>query len=155
MRYYYLVYLYAVPTPVVSITVRPGPLFAGEVESLTCTATLDLTIVDYGNILYSFTWRDREGNTVVSGSRTIITQTSSSSSLTLSPLNTMDTNFTCTVRAMESINRLVSSTEGNDFVTIINVHSEFVGILIRAGAQKVYLCKKGHNCGLLQLPTSS
>ena len=130
MRYYYLVYLYAVPTPVVSITVLPGPLFAGEVESLTCTATLDLSIVDSGNILYSFTWRDREGNTVVSGSRTIITQTFSSSSLTLSPLNTMDTNFTCTVRAMESMNRLVSSAEGNDFITIINVHSEFVGILM-------------------------
>ena len=97
-----------------SITVPPGPLFAGEVEALTCTATLDLTIVDFGDILYSFTWRDREGNTVVSGSRTNITQTSpsSSSSLTLSPLNTMDTNFTCTVIAMESMNRLVSSAVG-------------------------------------------
>ena len=95
-----------------SITVPPGPLFAWEVETLTCTATLDLSIVDSGNILYSFTWRDREGNTVVSGSRTIITQTSSSSSLTLSPLNIMDTNFTCTVIAMESMNRFVSSAEG-------------------------------------------
>ena len=119
---------HTVPTPVVSITVPPGPLFAGEVETLTCTATLDLSIVDFGDILYSFTWRDREGNTVVSGSRTIITQTSSSS-LTLSSLNTMDTNFTCTVRAMESMNRLVSSAEGNDSITI-NVHSEFVGILM-------------------------
>ena len=111
-----------------SITVPPGPLFAGEVETLTCTATLDLSIVDSGNILYSFTWRDREGNTIVSGSRTIITQTSSSS-LTLSPLNTMDTNFTCTVRAMEDMNILVSSAEGDDSITI-NVHSEFVGILM-------------------------
>ena len=48
----------------------------------------------------------------MSGSRTIITQTSSSSSLTLSPLNIMDTNFTCTVIAMESMNRFVSSAEG-------------------------------------------
>ena len=124
-----LSYSHTVPTPVVSITVPPGPLFAGEMETLTCTATLDLTIVDSGNILYSFTWRDREENTVVSGSRTIITQTSSSSSLTLSPLNTMDTNFTCTVRAMEDMNRLVSSAEGSDSITI-NVHSEFVGILM-------------------------
>ena len=112
-----------------SITVPPGPLFAGEVETLNCTATLNLTIEDSGDILYSFTWRDREGNTVVSGSRTIITQTSSSSSLTLSSLNTMDTNFTCTVRAIESMNRLVSSAEGDDSITI-NVHSEFVGILM-------------------------
>ena len=114
-----------------SITVPPGSLFAGEVEALTCTATLDLTIVDFGDILYSFTWRDREGNTVVSGSHTNITQTSSSSSssLTLSPLNTTYTNFTCTVIAMESMNRLVSSAEGNDSITI-NVHSEFVGILM-------------------------
>ena len=111
-----------------SITVPPGPLFAGEVEALTCTATLNLTLVDSGDIFYSFTWRDREGNTVVSGSRTIITQTSSSS-LTLSPLNTTDTNFTCTVIAMDSMNRLVSSAEGNDSITI-NVHSEFVGILM-------------------------
>ena len=112
--YYYLVYLYTVPTPVVSLTVPPGPLFVGEVEALTCTAILNLTIVDSGDILYSFTWRDREGNSVVSGSRTIITQTSSSSSssLTLSPLNTTYTNFTCTVIAMESMNRLVSSAVG-------------------------------------------
>ena len=106
-----------------SITVPPGPLFAGEVEALTCTATLDLTIVDSGDILYFFTWKDREGNTIVSGSRTIITETSSSSSLTLSPLNTTDINFTCTVIAMESMNRLVSSAEGNDSIAI-NVHSE-------------------------------
>ena len=124
MRYYYLVYLYTVPTPVVSITIPPGPLFVGEVQTLTCTATLDPTIVDSGDILYSFTWRDREGNTVVSGSHAIITQTSSSSSsLTLSPLNTMDTNFTCTVRAMESMNRLVSSAEGVSAVGFI-FHSE-------------------------------
>ena len=127
MRYYYLVYLYAVPTPAVSITVTPGPLFVGEVESLTCTATLDLSIVDSGNILYSFTWRDREGNTVVSGSHTIITQTSSSSSsLILSPLNTTDTNFTCTVRAMESMNRLVSSAVGvSDIGFIVDSEEQY------------------------------
>ena len=123
MRYYYLVYIYTVPTPVVSITVPPGPLFAGEVENVTCSATLNHTIVDSGDILYSFTWRDREGNSVESGSRTIITQTSSSSSLTLSPLNTTDTNFTCKVIAMERMNRLVFSAEGVSAIGFI-VNSE-------------------------------
>ena len=97
---------HTVPTPTVSLDITStGPLIAGSAENITlrCSALLDLTVVDtQQNILYSFTWRDRADVEIVSGDRTIISQSSSTtafSSLTLPPLNTMDTNFTCAVEA--------------------------------------------------------
>ena len=104
-----------VPSPDVSLLVPPGPLYAGGAEdtTLTCSAMLNLTVVDTTrDILYTFTWLDRDGVEIVSGERININQSSSttaSSSLTLSPLNTMDTNFTCTVRVSVSQNVLIRS----------------------------------------------
>ena len=95
---------HTVPAPTVSHNfTSTGPLIAGGVNiTLTCSALLDLTVVDTEGILYSFTWRDRAGVEIVSGDRITISQfntTTAFSSLTLSPLTTMDTNFTCAVEA--------------------------------------------------------
>ena len=105
-----------VPVPSVSLNITPhGPLLVGGAEdiTLTCSALLDLTVVDtQRDILYSFTWRDRAGVEIVSGDRITISQSSSTtafSSLTLSPLTTMDTNFTCTVEVSVPANTLLPS----------------------------------------------
>ena len=105
-----------------------GPLVAGGVQdtTLTCSAMVDRSVVDRGTILYAFTWRDRDGRTVESGGRTIIsTAAPQSSTLTLSPLNTADTNFTCAVAATESQNTLVPSELG-EMSTPVSVMSESV-----------------------------
>ena len=101
----------------VTLSVFPGPLVAGGIQDtvLTCSAMLD-TAVDEGTILYTFTWRDRDGNTVLPGERTTISPGSpslgSSSTLTLSPLSTADTMFTCMVVAMEMTATLDPSDPG-------------------------------------------
>ncbi len=100
--------------------------------ALTCSASLKMDLIDRGDedILYTFTWMEREGGTIVSGGEriTITTTTSpttsTTSSLTLSPLSTTDTNFTCTVRATEAQNRIVASEIGRKTVQV-NVQGEY------------------------------
>ncbi len=122
-----------VPSPGVSILVPPTPLYAGGLNdvTLTCSASLKMDLIDRGDedILYTFTWIGRGGDTLVSGGRITITTTTSpttstTSSLTLSPLSTTDTNFTCTVRATEAQNRIVASEIGRKTVQV-NIQSEF------------------------------
>ena len=118
--------MYAVPTPVVSISVSPENVFAGTAEDtiLTCSTALDRTIVDVTAsivILYAFTWLDSAGVEIVSGGRLNITQTSPtspSSSLTLSPLNISDANFTCIVRVTASLNALDPSDLGSTCILL-------------------------------------
>ena len=109
-----------VSTPAVTVSVNPifpDPLVAGGVGDtvLTCSAMLN-TAVDEGTFLYTFTWQDRDGNTVLPGERTTISPGSpsqtSSSTLTLSPLNTADTMFTCRVIATEMTSTLDASDPG-------------------------------------------
>ena len=119
----------AVSTPTVSTTVPSGPLFAGGVDNvtLTCSAMLGAGVDNPTVIRYSYTWLDREGRGIVSGGRTIITPTtpsSSSSTLTLSPLSTTDTNFTCRVTFSDSRNLLRPSDPGEQR-TDVNVLSKY------------------------------
>ena len=122
----------AVPPPVVSLSVPSGPLVAGGVEDilLTCSAMVNSTVVDLDvqDIHYVFTWQDRNGQDIVSGDRTIISFLPpfvSSSSLTLSPLNITDTNFTCIVTVSEFQNRVIASEPGSA-VTSVDVVGEII-----------------------------
>ena len=126
-------FLPAVPPPMVSLSVPPGPLVAGGEEDtlLTCSAMVNSTVVDVDvqDIRYIFTWQDRNGQDIiiVSGGHTIITPSSSSSSssfLTLSPLSTTDTNFTCTVIVSEVQNKVIAS-EPASATTTVDVVGEF------------------------------
>ena len=103
----------------------PDPLFAGGVGevTLTCSAMVDRTLVDVGDIAYDFTWQDRNGDTLLAGGRLTITNTSpssssSSSSLTLSTLSTTDTSFTCTVTASDAQNRFTDSEAASEVRTV-------------------------------------
>ncbi len=122
--------VHAVSTPVVTLSLAPdSPLVAGGVENttLTCTAMVDEAVVNGVVIEYAFTWRDRDSNTIVSGGRTILSTTapspSQSSTLTLSPLSTADTSFTCAVVVTVMEDTLVPSAPG-EASTAVNVISE-------------------------------
>ena len=117
----------AVSTPTVSTTVPSGPLFAGGVDNvtLTCSAMLGAGVDNPAVIRYSYTWLDREGREIISGGRTIITPTTpSSSTLTLSPLSTTDTNFACRVTLSDSRSLLRPSDPGEQR-TDVNVLSKY------------------------------
>ena len=109
-------------TPDVSVSMSSGPLVAGGVDNVivTCSATVDTTVVDFGTLGYSITWLNRLGDVISSDSRTAIVSSSSSSSstLTLSPPSTEDTNFTCVVVVSEMLNRLAPSAEGTGSTTV-------------------------------------
>ena len=107
-----------------SVSVSSGPLVAGGVDNVivTCSATVDTTVVDFGTLIYSITWLNRQGDEISSNSRTnIVSSTSSSSStstLTLSPLSIEDTNFACDVVVSDMLNRLAPSAEGTGATTV-------------------------------------
>ena len=97
-----------VPSPNVSLTVSSdSPLIAGGVNdgTLTCSASVDRGVIDFGDIVYSFTWYNSEGE-VKSSNRTVISYMISTSTLTLSPLSVYDSNVTCCVVGSEGQCRL-------------------------------------------------
>ena len=115
--------MFIVSTPDVIITASSdSPLIAGGVNdvTLTCSASVDRGVVDFGDLIYSFTWYNSEGEVIISSSRTIISSINNMSTLTLSPLNVDDSNITCSVVVAERLGRLDSSAAGHWF-TKINV----------------------------------
>ena len=128
VSFHILYYYVAVSTPDVSVSVSSGPLVAGGVNNvtLTCFAMINTSASDFGIFDYTFTWLNREDAVIQNTKRTnIISSTSSTSTLTLSPLNVGDTEFTCTVIINERSNRLATSAIGTGSTTI-NVQSKLV-----------------------------
>ena len=105
-----------------SVSVTSDRLVAGGVDdvTLTCSASVDSFLVHFDTLSFTMTWQDRQSDVISSGSRTtIVSSTSSSSStLTLSPLSTEDTNFTCVVVVSEMLNSLTPSAEGTGSTTV-------------------------------------
>ncbi len=112
----------AVPAPDVSVTISPDLLLVGGVDNitLTCSANINRDSVDTGNLRYSFIWIDRDGFEVTSSNRTIVisSTTNSWSTLTLSPLSSLDTLFKCNVTVSESQNLLQRSNAGTKSISI-------------------------------------
>ncbi len=119
----------AVPAPDVTVTISPDLLLVGGVDdiTLTCSANINRDIVDTGELRYSFIWINRVGSEVTNNSRSIITSstTSSWSSLTLSPLSSLDTFIRCNVIISESQNTLQTSNAGT---TSISINSPCKGV---------------------------
>ena len=132
----FLIHMCIVSAPMVTLSLAPDPaLVAGGVEDTTliCSAMVNQA-VNRGTIIFTFTWRDRDGNPVVSQQRTAISPSTPphsstfpipviTSTLTLSPLSTADTNFSCTVDLAESQNTLDPS-EPVTMSIAVNVISE-------------------------------
>ncbi len=104
------------------ITISQDLLLVGGVDDVTleCSASINQDIVDTGELRYSFIWIYRDGSEVRNSSRTIITSssTSNSSTLTLSPLSSLDTLFKCNVTVSESQNLLQRSNAGTTLIFI-------------------------------------
>ena len=105
----------AVSTPDVSLVVSSDSLLiAGGVDdvTLTCSASVDRGVVDFGDLVYSFSWYNSEGEVIMSSSRTIISSINNMSTLTLSLLSVDDSNINCSVVVAERLGRLDSSAVG-------------------------------------------
>ena len=115
-------FVVAVSAPTLSLSVLSDSLVAGGVGevTLTCIASLDLNVVDRGDLEFSFSWRDRDNIIMVAGGRISINSspTSNSAMLTLSPLGTIDTNISCTVIVAERQVQLETSIPVSKSTTI-------------------------------------
>ena len=111
--------IFLVPPPVMVVLVTSGSLVAGGVEdvSITCTATVNYSVVDSAELVYSYTWRNSLGQLITNDNRTKIKSIGDVSTLTLSPLSTLDTNFSCRVIVSEKLGRLHTSC-GDQFVSL-------------------------------------
>ena len=120
-----------VSAPTLSLSVLSDSLVAGGMGevTLTCIASLDLNVVESGDIEFSFSWWDRDNILIIAGGRISISSsfTSSSSVLTLSPLSTTDTNITCAVVVAERQERLEPSDPGSKSISV-DVQSKWAGL---------------------------
>ena len=102
-------------------TMPAPPLFAGGAEDtiVTCIAMFDLDVVNTEmDLFYEFTWLDRSNVEVVASDRISVSQSHNTSFLTLSPLSTEDTNFTCQVSVTVSQNVLTPGDEARSTATL-------------------------------------
>ena len=116
-----------VSAPTVSLIVLGGSLVAGGVNDvvLTCSANLDINVVNSGELRFNFSWRGSDNRTLLDGGRISInsSSTSSSSMLILSPLSTTDATITCIVIVTERLTRLIESQPATNSTTI-NIQSK-------------------------------
>ena len=96
-------------------------VLAGGADNVTvnCSASVDSSLVDFGNLEFNFTWRNRDEMEILNDNRIIITSEEDQSTLTLSPPSTEDTNFTCSVIVSERLGRLLPSEEESLYISII------------------------------------
>ena len=110
-----------VSTPDVSLVVSSDSLLiAGGVDGVTliCSASVDRGVVDFGDLVYSFTWYNSEGEVIMSSNRTIISSNNNMSTLTLSPLSVDDSNITCSVLVADWLGLLNSSAAGYRYIKV-------------------------------------
>ena len=108
---------FLVPPPVVVVSVTSESLVAGGVEdvNITCTATVNYSVVDSADLVYSYTWRNSLGQLIT---KTKIKSVGNVSTLTLSPLSSLDTNLSCRVIVSERLGRLHTSHGGDDLAPL-------------------------------------
>ena len=120
--------IFLVPPPVVVVSVTSSSLVVGGVEdvNITCTATVNYSVVDSADLVYSFTWRSRYDQLIKNNNkRTKITSVNKISTLTLSPLSTRDTYFSCTtnVSALNKTDILTSDGSTRRAILLGNITS--------------------------------
>ena len=117
--------IFLVPPPVVVVSVTSGSLVAGGVEdvNITCTATVNYSVVDSADLVYSYTWRSRNDQLIKNNNRAKIKSVNNISTLTLSPLSTRDTYFSCTtnVSVLNSTDILTSDSSTHPTLLLVNI----------------------------------
>ena len=118
--------IFVVPPPVVVMSVTSGSLVAGGVEdvNITCTATVNYSVVDSADLVYSYTWRNHD-QLIKNNNRAKIKSVNNISTLTLSPLSTKDTYFSCTtnVSVLNSADILTSDGSTHPALLLVNITS--------------------------------
>ena len=114
-------FFYAVSTVELSVMEFSDIVLAGGIDNVTvkCNATVDSSLVDFGDLEFNFFWRNRNGMEIIHDIRIIITSEKDQSTLTLSPPSTQDTNFTCSVTVSERLGRLLPSEEESRYISIL------------------------------------
>ena len=116
--------IFLVPPPVVVVSVTSGSLVVGGVEdvNITCTATVNYSVVDSADLVYSYTWRNHD-QLIKNNDRAKIKSVNNISTLTLSPLSTTDTYFSCTpnVSVLNSTDILTSDSSTHPTLLLVNI----------------------------------
>ncbi len=103
-----------VPAPVLDITQSEFTTNGSANITLTCSATVNRTFLDFGSLRYIFTWY-RDNNLLLREETTL-----GFSQYNLSMPGVFQENFTCIGQIREEFNRLLASTVTNctELVTI-------------------------------------
>ena len=107
------------------VSVTSGSLVAGGAEdvNITCTTTVNYSVVDSADLVYSYTWRNNYTQLINNNKRTTIKSVNNISTLTLSPLSTRDTYFSCTtnVSVLNSTDILTSDASTHHALLLGNI----------------------------------
>ena len=117
-------YIIVIPPPVVVVSVTSGSLVAGGVEdvNITCTATVNYSVVDSADLVYSYTWRKRHRQFITNSNRTKIKFVGNISTLTLSPLSTRDAHFSCTTTvSVSNSTDILTSNDSTHYDLLDNI----------------------------------
>ena len=114
-------FFYVVSTVELSAIGFFDSVLAGRADNfiVNCTASVDSSLVDCGDLEFNFNWRKRDGMETINDDRVIIASDENQSTLTLSPPSTEDTNFTCSVTVSERLGRLLPSEEKSLYISIL------------------------------------
>ena len=103
----------AVPAPNVSVSVPSGPLYEGTAQTLTCTATLPLSVDTDTNV--TVLWTHNIPHDRVTISPPISLRSSFTSSLTISPLVMTDAGrYSCVASANSSSHYISGSGRASE-----------------------------------------
>ena len=111
-------YLHAVPTPTLDLSVPSGPLYEGTSQTLTCTVTLPDTVDTDVNVTIQWTHNGTVTDVmIVSSMRSPFVST-----LTLSPLSMTDAGrYSCVATADSSSHYITTSSQGHSSEVIVMV----------------------------------
>ena len=112
--------IFLVPPPVVVVSVTSGSLVAGGVEdvNITCTATVNYSVVDSADLVYSYTWRNHD-QLIKNNDRAKIKSVNNISTLTLSPLSTRYTQFSCTTNVSVLNSTDILTSDGSTHLALL------------------------------------
>ena len=122
------------------VSVTSGSLMAGGAEdvNITCTATVNYSVVDSADLVYSYTWRNSLGQLITNSNKTLINSVGNMSILTLSSLSTLDTNFSCSVIVSETLGGLHTSHGREQVVSLLIIGK--ANFVVSVACIKYYFC---------------
>ena len=117
-------YVQAVPTPTLDLSVPSGPLYEGTSQTLTCTVTLPDTVDTDVNVTVQWTHNGTVTDVMTDG---FSMRSPFISTLTLSPLSMTEAGqYSCVATADSSSHYITTSNQGNSSEVILIVTGIYV-----------------------------